>query len=67
MPKRWVSTKVEWWQLAGSYLLLFAAFYLLRRLAAKIFRISILIGSNVEIKSPVYFAGFNSIPVDTGS
>lgn len=43
MPMRWVSTEVEWWQLAGAFALLAATFYLLRKLAAKIFHVSILI------------------------
>ena len=43
MPMRWAITEVSGWQLAGSYLLLVLSFYFLRRLAAKIFRISILI------------------------
>lgn len=43
MPMRWVSTDVEWWQLAGAFALLAATFYLLRKLAAKIFHVSILI------------------------
>lgn len=43
MPMRWVSTEMAWWQLPGSFLLLCFTFYLLRKLAAKVFRISILI------------------------
>ena len=43
MPMRWAVTEVEWWQLAGSFIVLVATFYLLRKLAAKIFRVSILI------------------------
>ena len=43
MPMRWAITEVEIWQLAGSLVLLIATFYLLRKLAAKIFRVSILI------------------------
>ncbi len=43
MPMRWAVTEVELWQLAGSYIILVATFYLLRKLAAKIFRVSILI------------------------
>jgi len=39
---RWVATELEWWHLAGSFALLAATFYMLRRLAAKIFRVSIL-------------------------
>jgi ABC-2 type transport system permease protein len=40
---RWAITEVGWWQLPGSLLVLTAAFYYLRKLAAKIFRVSILI------------------------
>lgn len=42
MPMRWAITEVGFWQIAGSFLLLVLTFYLLRKLAAKIFRISIL-------------------------
>ncbi|MBA4410859.1 MAG: hypothetical protein C0397_15725 [Odoribacter sp.] len=42
MPMRWVTTEVEWWQLFGSYAGLIITFYLLRKLAAKIFHVSIL-------------------------
>jgi ABC-2 type transport system permease protein len=43
MPMRWVVTGVEWWQLLGSFLVLGMTFYFLRKLAAKIFHVSILI------------------------
>jgi ABC-2 type transport system permease protein len=43
MPMRWAITEVELWQLAGSFSVLVVTFYLLRKLAAKIFRVSILI------------------------
>jgi ABC-2 type transport system permease protein len=43
MPIRWAITEVEPWQLAGSFSLLAVTFYLLRKLAARIFRVSILI------------------------
>lgn len=43
MPMRWAITEVGYWQLAGSFILLVLTFYLLRKLAAKIFRVSILI------------------------
>jgi ABC-2 type transport system permease protein len=43
MPMRWAITEVGWWQLPGSLLVLIVAFYYLRKLAAKIFRVSILI------------------------
>jgi ABC-2 type transport system permease protein len=42
MPMRWAVTEVGFWQPAGSFLLLMLTFYLLRKLAAKIFRVSIL-------------------------
>ena len=42
MPMRWVVGNVDLWQLAGSFILLTATFYLLRKLAAKVFRVSIL-------------------------
>jgi ABC-2 type transport system permease protein len=43
MPMRWAITEVGWWQLPGTLLVLTAAFYYLRKLAAKIFPMSILI------------------------
>ncbi len=43
MPIRWALTEVGAWQIAGSLALLVATFYLIRKLAAKIFRVSILI------------------------
>ena len=43
MPMRWAITEVGFWQLAGSFLVLVLTFYFLRKLAAKIFRVSILI------------------------
>jgi ABC-2 type transport system permease protein len=43
MPMRWAITEVDCWELAGSFLLLLLTFYFLRILAAKIFRVSILI------------------------
>jgi ABC-2 type transport system permease protein len=43
MPMRWAITEVSWWQLPGSMIVLFITFYILRKLAARIFRISILI------------------------
>lgn len=43
MPMRWAITEVDYWELAGSFLLLLLTFYFLRILAAKIFRVSILI------------------------
>jgi ABC-2 type transport system permease protein len=43
MPMRWAITEVELWQVAGSFIVLVASFYFLRKLAARIFRVSILI------------------------
>jgi len=43
MPMRWIATEVAWWEIAGSFILLAGAFYLVRKLAATIFRVSILI------------------------
>jgi ABC-2 type transport system permease protein len=43
MPMRWVATELAWWELSGSFVLLAATFYLLRKLAAKIFHVSVLI------------------------
>ncbi len=43
MPMRWAITEVAWWNLPASMGLLVAAFYFFRKLAARIFRISILI------------------------
>jgi len=43
LPMRWAITEVGWWQLPGSLVVLIATFYFLRKLAARIFRISILI------------------------
>jgi len=60
MPMRWVSTEVGWWQLPGSFLLLCVTFYFLRKLAAKIFRISILISG----KEPTWTEIFKMIRED---
>ncbi len=46
MPILWSITDIALWQLAGSFIVLIATFYLLRTLAAKIFRVSILISGN---------------------
>jgi ABC-2 type transport system permease protein len=43
MPMRWAITEVAFWQVAGSFILLALTFYGLRILAAKIFRVSVLI------------------------
>jgi len=42
MPMRWAVTEVEFWQPAGSFIVLMASFYWLRKLAAKVFRVSVL-------------------------
>jgi len=42
MPMRWAVTEAGLWQPAGSFILLVLTFYLLRKLAAKIFRVSVL-------------------------
>lgn len=54
MPVRWAITEVEIWQLAGSFLLLLLTFYFLRKLAAKIFRVSILITGKEPTWGEVY-------------
>lgn len=43
MPMRWVVSVVDWWEIAGSFAVLVITFYLFRKLAAKIFHVSILI------------------------
>ncbi len=43
MPMRWAITEVELWQLTGAFLGLVLTFYLIRKLAAKIFHMSILL------------------------
>ncbi len=54
MPMRWIATEVAWWELVGSFLLLTATFYLMRKLAALIFRVSILISGKEPSWSEVY-------------
>ena len=54
MPIRWAITEVGWAPLAGSFLLLALTFYFFRRLAAKIFRVSILITGKEPTFSEVY-------------
>lgn len=54
MPIRWAVTEVEYWQLAGSFFLLVLTFYFLRKLAAKIFRVSILITGKEPTFGEVY-------------
>lgn len=54
MPMRWAITEVGYWQLAGSFILLLLTFYFFRKLAAKIFRVSILITGKEPTFSEVY-------------
>lgn len=54
MPMRWALTEVGFWQLAGSFLVLAFTFYFLRKLAAKIFRVSILITGKEPTFGEVY-------------
>jgi ABC-2 type transport system permease protein len=54
MPMRWAITEVGIWHLTGSFLLLILAFYFLRKIAAKIFRVSILMTGKEPSWSEVY-------------
>jgi ABC-2 type transport system permease protein len=54
MPMRWISTEIAWWEVTGSFVVLTAAFYFLRKLAAVIFRVSILISGKEPSWSEVY-------------
>jgi ABC-2 type transport system permease protein len=54
MPMRFAITEVSFWQLAGSFLVLVATFYLLRKLAAKIFRVSILLSGKEPTWSEIF-------------
>jgi ABC-2 type transport system permease protein len=54
MPMRWAITEVGFWQLAGSFSVLVLTFYFLRKLAAKIFRVSILITGKEPTWSEIY-------------
>jgi len=54
MPMRWAITEVEIWQLTGSFLILVLTFYFLRKIAAKIFRVSILLSGKEPSWSEVY-------------
>lgn len=54
MPIRWISTDLHWINLPGSFILLTTTFYLLRRLAAKIFRVSVLISGKEPSWAEVY-------------
>ncbi|MBS4061695.1 MAG: ABC transporter permease [Bacteroidetes bacterium] len=54
MPMRWAITEVGIWQLTGSFLILVLTFYFLRRIAAKIFRVSILLTGKEPSWSEVF-------------
>jgi ABC-2 type transport system permease protein len=54
MPMRWAITEMGFWQLAGSFIVLVATFYFLRKLAAKIFRVSILISGKEPSWSEIF-------------
>ena len=54
MPMRWAITEVGIWQLAGSFLILALTFYYLRRIAAKMFRVSIMMTGKEPSWSEVF-------------
>ncbi len=54
MPMRWAITEVGIWQLLGSFMLLMLTFYSLRKIAAKIFRVSILMTGKEPSWTEVY-------------
>ncbi len=54
MPMRWALTEMSYWQVAGSFATLILTFYALRKLAAKIFRVSILITGKEPTFSEVF-------------
>lgn len=54
MPMRWAITEVGIWQLTASFMLLVITFYFLRKIAAKIFRVSILLTGKEPSWSEVY-------------
>ena len=54
MPMRWAITEVGISQLIGSFLILLLTFYLIRKIAAKIFRVSILLTGKEPSWSEVY-------------
>jgi ABC-2 type transport system permease protein len=54
MPMRWAITEVGIWQLPGSFMLLALTFYFLRKIAAKIFRVSILMTGKEPSWTEVY-------------
>lgn len=54
MPMRWAITEIGMWQVIGSFLILVLTFYSLRKLAAKIFRVSILMTGKEPSWTEVY-------------
>ncbi len=54
MPVRWAISETAWWELAGSLILLAGTFYFFRILAARIFRMSILISGKEPGWSEVF-------------
>lgn len=54
MPIRWAITDVGMWQLICSFILLLFTFYYLRKIAAKIFRVSILMTGKEPSWAEVY-------------
>ena len=54
MPMRWAITEVGISQLIGSFLIFLLTFYLIRKIAAKIFRVSILLTGKEPSCSEVY-------------
>ena len=54
MPIRWATTEVGLLEILGSFVLLMVTFYFLRKLAAKIFRVTILINGKEPTFAEVY-------------
>jgi len=54
MPMRWAITEVGMWQIICSFMLLLLTFYSLRKIAAKIFRVSILLTGKEPSWKEVY-------------
>lgn len=53
-PMRWITTEVPVWELMGSYILLAVTFMLMRKIAAKIFRVSILVSGKEPGWAEIY-------------
>jgi len=53
-PMRWVATEVAIWEVLGSFGLLAATFIIMRKLAAKIFRVSILVSGKEPGWAEIY-------------